>query len=65
MILGVIYLCTLIFEKTHLDLITCQKTRYSCLVMSIFPLGGKETGREARRKRSKEMIVMLLMLFKD
>jgi hypothetical protein len=33
--------------------------------MSIFPLGGRERGREARRKRLKEMIVMLLMLLKD
>jgi hypothetical protein len=32
--------------------------------MSIFPLRGRERGREARRKRSKEMIIMLLTLLK-
>jgi len=28
MISSFVYLCTLVFEKTHLDLITCQKTHY-------------------------------------
>ncbi len=34
MISSFIYLCALIFEKTHLDLITCQKTQcfiYVCV----------------------------------
>ncbi len=33
MILRFVYLCALIFEKTHLDLVTCQKM--NCLILSI------------------------------
>jgi hypothetical protein len=43
MISSFIYLCAVIFEKTHLDLITCQKTH--CLMshrqnLLLRPLGG-------------------------